>query len=406
MADEPEENETAPVRPAATSVPRDKPVIEARAEEIAAEETPRESGAEQSGVDIPPEDPWASLPGPATAEVMPHHEPALPPSASAPVSGTPVWPFAAAIVVAALVAVGGAFGFHLLDRTPAHLAALESLVGTLQHRPDAAQGLEAAQKDLAARVAALEQAQRDTQTALAGLRADLAKHAAQKPAPSPDLAPLETRLGALEQKLAALDTKVDGLAATLNAEKGQVRATESRVSQSAAASADNEAIAILAASLLRKVEAGAAYGPDLQALAERGFDRTKLAPLEGTANGVATQASLAQQFSGLAPTLLAAAPQPKEKGFLDHLVKGAERLVRVEKIGDSGNDLAGRVGRVQAALDAGAVETAYQEWSALPDGAKAKSEAFGAAAKARIDAIAAARGVEAQAIAALGKAKS
>jgi hypothetical protein len=411
MADEPEKNEAAPVRPAATSVPRDKPVIEGRAEEIAADAALSESGAEQSGVDVPPEDPWASLPGPATAEVMPHHEPApespLPPSTSAQVPHTPFWPFAAVIIVAVLIAVGGALGLHLLDRTPAHLAALEERVGTLQHRSDATQGLEAAQKDLAAHVAALEQAQRDTQTALAGLRADLAKSAAQKPAPSPDLAPLETRLGALEEKLAALDAKVDSLAATLNSEKGQVRATESRVSQSAAASADNEAMAILAASLLRKVEAGTAYEADLSALAERGVDRAKLAPLERTAaSGVATPASLSQQFSGLAPALLATAPQPKENGFLDHLVKGAERLVRVEKIGDSGNDLAGRVARVQAALDAGAVETAYQEWTALPTDAKAKSEAFGAAAKARIDAIAAARGVETEALAALGKAKS
>ncbi len=413
MADDTESG-SANVAPRPSGVPRDKPVIEGRAEEIAPDATPGQSSTDRSGVDVPPEDPWAALPGPATAEVMPHSEPApepfVPQDASSQASHVPLWPFAAAIVVVALLAVGGVFGVHLIDRTPAHLAALESLVGTLQHRSDATQGLEAAQRDLAARVAALEQANRDTQAVLAGLRADLAKLAAQKPAagPAPDLAALAARVGALEQKLATLDAKVGGLAETLNAEKGQVRATESRVSQSAAASADNEAVAILAASLLRKVESGAPYESDLQALAKRGFDRGKLAPLEATAaNGVATPAALAQQFSRLAAALLATAPQPKENGFLDHLVKGAERLVHVEKIGAaSGGDLAGQMQRVQEALEAGAVETAYQEWSTLPADAKAKSEAFAAAAKARIDAIAAARGIEAQAIATLGKEKS
>jgi hypothetical protein len=393
-----------PPRPSA--VPRDKPVIEGHAEE-----TPSESAAEQ---EVPPEDPWAALPGPATAEVMPRSEPppesALPRDTRSRVPGAPLWLFAAAIVVAALIAMGGALSLHLIDRTPAHLAALESLVGTLQHRSDATQGVEAAQKDLAARVAALEQANRDVQTALASLHADLEKVGAQKspPAAAPDLGPLEARLGALDAKLAALDAKVSGFAATLNAEKGQVRATESRVSQSAATSADNEAIAILAASLVRKVESGRPYESDLQALAKRGFDRGKLAPLEATAaSGVATATMLAKRFSAVTPGILTTAPQPKENGFLDHLVKGAERLVRVEKIGaTSGDDLAGRVARVQEALDAGAVETAYQEWRALPDDAKAKSEAFGTAAKARLDAVASARGVEAQAMAALGKEKS
>ncbi len=147
---------------------------------------------------------------------------------------------------------------------------------------------------------------------------------------------------------------------------------------------------------------------DLAALANRGLDKMKLAPLQpSAASGVATPAALAKQFSDLSPAVLATAPQPNENGFLDHLVKGAERLVRMQKIGDtSGDDLASRVARIQAALDAGAVETAYQEWNALPDAAKAKSEALGTAAKARIDAIAAARSIDGEAMATLGKARS
>ena len=424
MADDSDEDGPgiASTRPA-SSVPREKPLIEGVAQEVAA-------GDAQS--EVPEEDPWAALPGPATAEVMPSEPP--PEDVAADSSGRPnpprdapngrnapgehdtrgprlsAWPFAAALVAAALLAIAGAFGLHMLDRTPAHLAALESLVGTLQNRTDAAQGLAAAEKDLAARVAALEQANRDIQTELASLRAELGKLGAQKPQSSalPDLAPLTARLGTLEQKLAALGTQVGGLAETLNAEKGQVRATETRVSASAAANAGSEAIAILAANLLRKVDAGAPYDADLNALANRGLDRAKLAPLDAAAaTGVATPAALAKQFSDLVPAILATEPQPKENGFLDHLVKGAEGLVHVEKIGaPSGSDLADRLAGIEAALSAGNVEAAYQQWTGLPAAAKAKSADFGTAAKTRLDTLAAARSLDSEAVAALGKAKS
>ncbi len=395
----------APSRPVASSVPREKPVIEGYAEEIAVKD-PQGASAAQGPVNVPAEEPFVARPPPeaevAPAEPMPD---ATPPRRKR----LSLWPFAAAIVVGALLAVGGAFALHSLDR-PANLASLEARVAALEHRPDSIKAATSTEAGLAMRIASLESASRNTQASLAGLRADLDRLATQKAAPSapPDLAPLEARLGALEQKLAALDTQISGLADKLNAENGQVRASENRVSQSAAARADSEAIAILAANLLRKVESGAPYETDLAALANRGLDKSELAPLEpAAASGVVTPAALAKQFSDLSPAILATEPQPKENGFLDHLVKGAERLVRVQKVGDaSGHDLSGRVARIQAALDAGVVETAYQEWSGLPDGAKARSETFGEAAKARIEAIAAARSIDAEAVAALGKARS
>lgn len=403
MADETEETgESSGARVAgASAVPREKPLIEGRAEKT------DEEGQGESGVEVPPENPWDALPTPATAEVTPlapeesvaQEAPAAP---SFQRNFSPVWPIAAAIVIAALLAVGGAFGLHaldqrMLDKTPANLAALESLVATLQHRSASSETSHA----LDQRVTALEAARRDLETSIAGLRAELDKLAAQKPAAMPDLKPLEARVGALEERLSALDAKVGALVQKLGAGDRQVSAA-------AVAGADSEAIAILAANLLHEVESGAPYAADLAALANRGFEKNKLAPLEASADsGVATPAALAGQFARLVPAIRAAAPPPKESGFLDHLVKGAERLVRVEKIGDtSGNDLAGHIARIRAALDSGAVETAYQEWSELPAAAKAKSQAFGASAKTRIDAIAAARGIEAEAMAALGKARS
>jgi hypothetical protein len=409
-----------------SSVPREKPVIEGHAEEIGVSTAPAsEAPAEQA----PIEDPWTVLPSPPEAEVLPPEpEAAFPASPEAEVTPEPqvgppqatpaapwaavLWSFAAAIVIAALLAVGGAFGLHMLDRTPVNLAPLEARVAALEQRPASSEALHATQAGLESRIAALEAANRESQTTLAGLRADLDKLAAQKAAPgpsaAPDLAPLEGRLGALEQKLAALDTKLSGIAGRLDAEKSQVRASETRVGQSAAARADSEAIAILAANLLRKVDSGAPYGTDLAALANRGLETGKTAPLEpAAASGVATPAALAKQFSDVSPAILATQPPPQENGFIDHLVKGAERLVKVHKVGETpGNDLAGQVARIQAALDAGAINEAYQQWNELPDAAKAKSQAFGTAAKARIDTIAAARSIDADAMAALGKAKS
>ncbi len=406
-----------------TGVPREKPVIESRAE---ASEAPVEdtSGETQDGSAEHPSAPISpdAESAPPTAELAPPD--AAPPMAeadnAAPTDAAPprragLWPFAAAIVLAALIGVGGAFGLHMLDKTPTRLNALGARLNALEQRPDPTEALRTTQAALEKRVAALETASREAQATAAGLRSELSKLAAQKaamPAPAtgaaPDLASLEARVGALEAKLAALDTKVGGLAGTLDAQKSQVRATEDRVTQSAAARADSEAVAILAASLLRKVEAGVPYTAELAALGNRGLDKTKLATLEpAAASGVATAPALAKQFSELSGAILTTEPPAKENGFLERVLHDAARLVRIRKVGDtSGDDLASRLARVQVALNAGAVETAYQQWNALPDAAKAKSAAFGTAAKNRIDALAAARTLDAEAMAALTKARS
>jgi hypothetical protein len=413
MVDETEASgasESADARQTSSAVPREKPVIEGNAKEIPAEERPL--GGASAG------DLFAPLVRPPEADdAEPMADVAEPGPDAARPGKTGVgrlWPFLAGIIIFALLAVGGAFGLHMLDGMMANSPGptLAARVAALEHRPDLTGDLQAARAALEKRIAALEATSSDVATAVSSLHADVDKLAAQKAAPgtsaAPDLRPIEVRVGALEQKLAALDSKVGALTDRLNAEKSQVKASENRVSQSAAAHADSEAIAILAANLLHEVDSGAPYDADLAALANRGFDKTKLAPLEPAAGaGVAAPAALAKQFSDLSPAILATEPQPKDSGFLDHLVNGAKRLIRVEKVGDtSGNDLAGRVARIQAALDSGAVEMAYQEWSALPDSAKAKSESFGDAAKARIDVVAAARSIDADAVAALGRARS
>lgn len=409
-------------------IPREKPVIEGRAEEIPSEPSSENRAEADAAADVPFDDSEIPLPPgthvsppeteePDAASTQPEAEPIITPAAAVapPRRGGFVWPLALAIVVGAGLAVGGAWGLRQLDDTSAKIAALDERLAAAEQKQDMASVLGANLPELKRRVTALETESQSTQADAAGLRADLTKlekaHASPPVAAGnapPDLAPLEARVAALEQKFGGLDTKLGGLAGKFDEQKSQVRATEDRAIQSNAAREDNVAIAILAAGLLRKVEAGAPFAAELSALGNRGIDKAKLVALEPAAtSGVPTAAALSKQFSGLSDAILASEPAPRESGFFGHLMQGAEKLVRIEKIGDtSGHDLASQVTRIQASLDAGSIDAAYQEWTALPAAAKAKSQAFGEAAKRRIDAIAAAQAIDADAMAALGKPKS
>jgi hypothetical protein len=310
---------------------------------------------------------------------------------------------------------------------------------------------------LAARVAALEQAQAKNQSApqpaapdvsalskqVAGLetdaqtgKTDLAhmqqnvqqlraelKQAQQnlairaaKPAPAPvDLAPLSGRIDRLEKQVASFDQKLTALAANrdaeiakLGSEIGSVRAEKNTAAQAAVAQAKASARAILASSLRSKVDAGEGFADVLAALAHHGADQAKLAALQPFADtGVATPAALATQFSALAPTLVTPKPAPKGEGFLARIARDAKHLVRIRKIGDTtGNDPAAQIARISADLSADKLKDALREWKGLPAAAKAKSQAFGTALEHRIAAADATQSIEADALAGLAKVKS
>ncbi len=332
------------------------------------------------------------------------------------------WPLAVAIVIGALIAVGGAFGLHSLDTTPKSLAALESRVAALEHGQATTQALQADTAALGTRIGALESGMRKTAATLAGLQQSVQqlgvaqqqeaqKAAAASPALGPaavDLAPLSARVGKLEDGLASLDQRLGDLASKFEGLTRAALAAKDRAARAATARAETDAVAIIAASLRRKVDAGAAFTDDLSALANRGVDRAKLAPLQAfAASGVATPAALAKQFSALAADIIATEPEPKAEGFFGRLAQDAGHLVRIRKIGaPTGDDLAAHVARIRAALNSGAVAEALNEWNDLPAAAKAKSQAFGVAAQRRLAAVSAATSIEADALAALAKVKS
>ncbi len=428
-----EEMGAVPPKPdfSANALRREAAVIDGTAEDL----TPREEHQEpQETADIVPAVDETALPLSESAEVSeaanepaPEEAPYEPLPPETPTDAGETHPRRSGVLTPALLALiiggaagfGGAYALHHLDNSDAEINALRIQVAHLEmQQPDLArqnaqnEALNNAQVDFAKRLATAEAAANANADGLTALRAEVAKLAARKPVEAggaaPDLGPLTQQVAALQDRLTALTRQVGDLSGNLAAQKSQVTATQTLVAKSAAAHADDTVVALIAGSLLRKAEAGLPFADDLSALAAHGADKTTLAGLEPAAqSGVATSASLAAQFAAETDAVLATAPAPRASGFLDRLLKDAEGLVRIRKIGDtSGAGLAAHVARIQKALNAGAVETAYQQWAALPAAAQQKSQDFGAAAKRRLDTIAAARGIEAAALANLGKAKS
>ncbi len=319
-----------------------------------------------------------------------------------------------ALVIGGAAGFGGAYGLRALDKSDAKIDLLSERVDALEQEQKAAAALTTAQADLANRITAIETQAHDDSAGFATLRGDIERLTTQKSeatgsanAPA-DLGPLKQQLSALQDKLSSLTAQISDLGGKVAAQQNQVVSVQHLATQVATAHAGDEAAAIIAGSLLRNAEAGTPFADDLTALENHGVDRAQLANLQAAgATGVATTGELSKQFAAETDAILATAPAPKAHGFLDRLMKDAEGLVRVRKIGDTtGDDLAAHVARIQNALDAGSVETAYQQWTSLPDAAKQKSQAFGRAAKTRLDTIEAARAIESEALASLGKAKS
>jgi hypothetical protein len=441
MADPEPGEETAP--PAGrdfsgNALRREPAVIEGTAHDLTPAEPPHEPVAEAADEPSEPAEPQDAIaqntvaygedapfepahdetaePAPASAPDEPAAAPE--PRQDAPRRGSVLVPALLSLIIGGAAGFGGAYELRNLDHSDAKIdtltARLDSLAeqqDRLQQQQSATAPLAAAQTDLANRLAAAETQSHSDAAALANLKGEIDKLAAEAAAsgsPAPDLGPLTQQVSALQDKLAALTAQVGDLSGKLTNQQNQVAAAQHLATQTAAAHAGNEAIAIIAGSLLRKAEAGAPFADDLAALASRGIDKAEVARLQAAAGtGVATPGALAKQFAGATDAILATSPAPASHGFFDRLMNDAEGLVRVRKIGETtGDSLAAQVTRIQNALDSGAVETAYQQWTALPAAARAKSQAFGTAAKARLDSIDAARAIEAEALASLGKAKS
>jgi hypothetical protein len=387
-------------------------------------ETPAEAQAESapaSGASAPAGEPAPSN----TADFK--DSPILRPAPEARRPRSPWLPLATAIVTGSLIAVGGAFGLRYLDAAKpdwaglgqpavdfnARAAALEQKINEASSASRAAlAALDGRISSLANETGKSEAAAKSAldklEQAIAARPAQTAAQGSSTDAPEPpDLGPIQKRLDAIEQKASALE-------AQLAAPKANVRAQEPRENVKAEpqsqgqSAAQGHSVAIVAGSLLGKIQRGAPFATDLSALETLGVGAGELAPLRPhAAAGVASERTLTEQFAPLISPILASEPPKEHESFIDELTRGASKLVHIHRDdGTGGEDLQGLVDKIESAIAQHDIEDAFALWSKLPDAAKAKSQSWGEAAKARLDALAAARAIEADAVAIVAKPKS
>jgi hypothetical protein len=335
---------------------------------------------------------------------------------------------AATAIAGGLLGFGGSLALRHFEGAPVQTVKSDDRLDAVSARLDAidAKGeapspadLRTALAALETRVAAAESTANKATESAAAAQADLQKDIAARPAapeaaPSavsnsaeaPDLEPLAARIGAIEQKLTSLET-------TLAAPKSELRA-RAQDRETAPASKQGsrpQTLAIVAQSLLHKLESGSPFPEQLAALENLGVPAEAVAPLHAAASGaVPNDKQLAEQFSALVPEIIAADPVNQagaDEGFLDRVTRHAKGLVHIRRTGEAEDkDAEGIANRIEMALADHDLDAAYQLWKQLPGPSAAKSESWGEAVKARLDAINAAKSIEADAVTALGKPKS
>jgi hypothetical protein len=372
------------------------------------------------GTPAPEPEPVAAAPG------MVAPPPSLAGKQSKPRSLFPA--LAATAVAGAVLGFGGNLAMRYFGGSQINGNASGERIAALNARIEAIEGKEeatsaAARAALAAmetRVADAENAankaaesansaQADAQKALASQPA--AQESASGPAPAvPDLGPLEARIGTLEQKLASFEGALAPLEGALAAPKADLRPQQDRADAAAGEGSRAHAVAVVAESLLRKLEGGGQFSGELAALENLGVPQASLAPLRAASEStVSSDRQLAARFATLAPGIIeseSAKQAGGDESFLDRMTRHAKGLVHIHRAGDAGaSDVEGLVVRIETALADHDLEAAYKAWKELPATAATKSESWGEAAKTRLDALNAARSIEADAVAALGKPK-
>ncbi|MGH6853111.1 MAG: COG4223 family protein, partial [Methylocella sp.] len=328
---------------------------------------------------------------------------------------------AATAVAGAILGFGGTLGLRYFGGSQSNgfasgerIAALIARINAIEGKADTASAasrtaLSAMENRVAASenaankaVEAANSAQADAEKAIASRPA--AEERAPSPAPAvPDLGPFEARIGTLEEKLAPLISALASL-------KADLRPQQDRADTAAGEGSRAQAIAVVAESVLRKLDSGGQFSGELAALENLGVPQASLAPLRAASEStVASEGQLTQRFATLVPGIIASESVKQasaDEGFLDRLTRNAKGLLHVRRVGDAeAAGVEGFVARIEDALADNDLETAYKAWKDLPGAATTQSASWGDAAKARLDALNAAKSIEADAVAVLGKPK-
>ena len=329
---------------------------------------------------------------------------------------------AATAVAGAVLGFGGTLGMNYFGGSQIdgfasgdHVAALNARIDAIEGKEDAAAAaLRTALSAMETRVAAAENAANKAEESANSAQADAQKAFASRPAAQepasgpapavPDPGQLEARIGTLEQKLAPLES-------ALAAPKADLRPQRDRADAAAREGSRAQAIAIVAGSLLRKLDSGGQFSNELAALESLGVPEASLAPLRAVPEStVSSERQLTARFATLVPGIIAsesAKQASADESFLDRLTRNAKGLLRIRRVGDAeAAGVQGFVARIENALANHDLEAALKAWKELPGAATTNLESWGEAATARLGALNATRSIEADAVAVLGKPKS
>jgi hypothetical protein len=266
-------------------------------------------------------------------------------------------------------------GFSALQQ---QVAALEQRVGEAAAATPGAPT--EALKEIQDRIAVIEQrngganAPDELKAQLTKLTEDLASLRSATPA---DAATLESSLRPISEKLDQLSARVDELSRRIDAAPAEDRiaAIESKLGERSTKIdlAAALAPAVIADALEAAIESGRPFSAELAALKSLGVGGESVDHLAADGGtGVSTLAELRSAFETAIASTDLTPTAPETTGTIDRLLKSAQDLVEVRPEHPAeGTDPGAIVARIRAALDAGDLKRALQEWNSLPDALKA-----------------------------------
>ena len=212
----------------------------------------------------------------------------------------------------------------------------------------------------------------------------------------------DPRLPAMTKQLQEQDQRFGGLAKQLQDQDQRLVAATKQLQERGPEAATAGLRVIVADRVAGALREGAPFAEALAAHRRFNADPARLAALEPfAASGAPTSAALLQEFRPLGQRILADA-RPAATSWSDRVGRIADSIVSVRPVGEAGSTtLPGLVGRIESALERGAIQDATGAWNSLPEPARRTSEEFGHRLKQRAEAEDAARKLSADALSAL-----
>ncbi|PWC34115.1 mitofilin family membrane protein [Azospirillum sp. TSO35-2] len=284
----------------------------------------------------------------------------------------------------------------------AQIQQLTDRIGKLEQRPAAQAAAQPANGNAEAAVAALTQ-RIDALEKRPAATADTGAESARKE--------LADRIAGLEQKLTAVSGNsqaAQALRGDVDQLKQQLSGVSQAVEQRQDAAASAQALVLAAGQLRATLANGQPFQQDLQAVRALGIaDAGVTQPLDAVApyaaKGIPTRAQLTDRFQPLTGEIVRAEVRGEGNSWIDSAVGKLSTLVTVRREGGGvvGTTADAIVARAEAALNSGNLAKAVEELSALQGPAAQVAAPWLADAKARLAADQAARQLNDRAIALL-----